>query len=137
MSAAAVDHEMAAARVEPAQHATDLAQEERDIGTIDDQLQQPREPLQIVDGSVHEGITLARVAQELEAGLHRCVALGDESVCQPRFARCFQPIGRVVDENGLATHVERRLFPLRYLRPKGTYIAKIDTDYVETRMTRN
>jgi len=44
---------------------------------------------------------------------------------------------RVVDENGLATHVERRLFPLRYLRPKGTYIAKIDTDYVETRMTRN
>ena len=43
---------------------------------------------------------------------------------------------RVVDENGLATHVERRLFPLRYLRPKGTYIAKIDTDYVETRMTR-
>lgn len=44
---------------------------------------------------------------------------------------------RVVDAAGLATHVDRRLFHLRYLRPKGTYIAKIQTDYVETRMTQN
>jgi hypothetical protein len=47
VSAVTVDHEMATARVESAQHATDLAQEERGIGTID-QLQQPRKLLQIV-----------------------------------------------------------------------------------------
>jgi type IV pilus assembly protein PilQ len=40
---------------------------------------------------------------------------------------------RVVDEAGLSTHVERRLFPLRYLRPKGSYVARIETAYIETR----
>ncbi len=40
---------------------------------------------------------------------------------------------RVVDEAGLSTHVERKLFPLRYIRPKGTYIARIETEYIETR----
>jgi len=40
---------------------------------------------------------------------------------------------RVVDEAGLATHVERKLFPLRYIRPKGTYVARIETAYVEDR----
>ncbi len=40
---------------------------------------------------------------------------------------------RVVDEAGLSTHVERKLFPLRYLRPKGSYVARIETSYIETR----
>lgn len=40
---------------------------------------------------------------------------------------------RVVDEAGLSTHVERKLFPLRYLRPKGSYVARIETEYIETR----
>jgi type IV pilus assembly protein PilQ len=43
---------------------------------------------------------------------------------------------RVVDEAGLATHVERKLFPLRYIRPKGTYVARIETKYIEERQTR-
>ncbi len=38
---------------------------------------------------------------------------------------------RVVDKDGLATHVERRLFRLKYLRPKNTYVAKIETSYAE------
>ncbi len=40
---------------------------------------------------------------------------------------------RVVDQEGLSTHTERRLFPLRYLRPKGTYTAQIDSEYIEKR----
>jgi type IV pilus assembly protein PilQ len=40
---------------------------------------------------------------------------------------------RVVDQQGLDMQVERRLFPLRYLRPKGTYVAKIETTYIEDR----
>lgn len=38
---------------------------------------------------------------------------------------------RVVDEAGLSVHLERKLFQLRYLRPKTTYTAKIDTLYAE------
>lgn len=40
---------------------------------------------------------------------------------------------RVVDEAGLSTHVERKLFPLRYLRPKGSYVAQIESEYLEKR----
>ena len=36
---------------------------------------------------------------------------------------------RVVDEAGLSIHLERRLYQLKYLRPKSVYIAKIDTLY--------
>ena len=36
---------------------------------------------------------------------------------------------RVVDQDGLSTHRERRMFQLRYLRPKDEFAAKIDTLY--------
>ncbi len=36
---------------------------------------------------------------------------------------------RVVDDTGLSTHLERRLFQLKYIRPMETYVAKIDTLY--------
>ncbi|MSR45962.1 MAG: hypothetical protein EXS13_02655 [Planctomycetes bacterium] len=40
---------------------------------------------------------------------------------------------RVVDEQGLSTHVERKLFALRYLRPRGSYVAQIASEYIEKR----
>ena len=42
---------------------------------------------------------------------------------------------RVVDDQGLSTHLERRLFQLKYLRPKDTYVARIDTLYAEGNTT--
>lgn len=38
---------------------------------------------------------------------------------------------RVVDEAGLSVHLERRLFQLRFLRPRATYVADIDTLYAK------
>lgn len=42
---------------------------------------------------------------------------------------------RVVDDSGLATHLERKMFHLKYLRPKDIYVAKIDTLYAEGKTT--